>query len=327
MSLIGMIEVIRSDSGSVSLPALSGKIYRVINTHISDEITVQPAGGNSFQLGSGQFCDCFYDEGTWFNENTNYQSLGASEFGDIKWKSEFRPIAAEFPWLCLSVEDQVLDTSHFSAEYIAWKRARKFIYNETGTSPVSSFIGTWSGDTFTLDDNDSNNELLAMLAEEYLFMGSFDNFRLLNDGTNDFKITDLSATSRTITVDTTDNTPAGTSVEIYKHRVYGRTDACQHYSEAGLGVYQAGDGKFSGALRRDKIQGHYHGHKHATEGGQGISGSGNTYLLADNRNSTLNDIVQAPYTDGLNGDPRTGENTEIRSGTKFAYEYVGEYTA
>jgi hypothetical protein len=248
---------------------------------------------------------------------------------DMRFMKIYKPISASFPWFCLSLSDQNWTTSHFSADFIATMRTRKVIYDEMGASPVSSFGGAWAGDTFTLTDNAANVAMITALAREYLYAGSpTTNWRLLHDGTNEFNIIAISVSARTIKVNLDGKTAAGSAIEIYKHRVYGSTTSARHFSEAGLGFYQAGGDKISGLRRLDQMQGHYHS---PLESGftflSGGIGAGSVNWKGSVSGFSNPETTGHPYTDGTNGTPRTGAKTEIEAGTLLAYIYVGTYTA
>lgn len=258
----------------------------------------------------------------------------------LKFERTYTAISASNPWFCLSLPDQNWTTAHFSADFIATMRTRKVIYDEMGASPVSSFGGAWSGDTFTLTNNAANVAMITALAREYLYAGSpTTNWRILHDGTNEFNIIAISVSARTIKVNLDSKTAAGSAIEIYRHRVYGSTTSARHFSEAGLGFYQAGGDKISGLRRLDQMQGFQVG---ATAD---ASGAINLYGRADTRGITSATSSNATYSidrfentlqgagnmlkavsDGTNGTPRTGTKTEIEAGALLAYIYVGTYT-
>jgi hypothetical protein len=249
----------------------------------------------------------------------------------LKFELTYTAISSSNPWFCLSLADQNWTTAHFSADFIAEMRTRKVIYDEMGASPVSSFSGAWSGDTFTLTDNAANVAMITALAREYLYAGSpTTNWRLLHDGTNEFNIIAISVSARTIKVNLDSKTAAGSAIEIYKHRVYNSTTSARHFSEAGLGFYQAGGDKISGLRRLDQMQqitGSFRaGRGHA-------AGAGNDGAFSYSSSTT------GRVQDGFNGEDvwnfdsanspnaRVGTKTEIEAGTLFAYIYVGTYTA
>lgn len=243
---------------------------------------------------------------------------------DMKTMSVFRDVSPEFPWFCLSKPSENLTTANYPLEFINKRRARKYIYDEFGTN-TSAFSGSWSGNVFTLDDNAANNAMLAELAEDWLYHGSpTSNWRIINDGTLDFKMTTMDVTARTITVDLDSETATGTSIEIYTNRVYRNATQARHFSEAGLATYQAGGGKSGRLFRRDQMQGHWHSAIiRAYTGADNLQISGYATL----KNDTGPVYTRDPANDGTNGTPRTGAETIAKSSSDYRYIYVGSYTA
>lgn len=242
------------------------------------------------------------------------------------FRAKHTAISSSFPWFNMSLPDQNWTTDHYSADFIAEMRSRKVIYDELDTA-VSSFTGSWSSGTFTLDNNTANNAMLAELAEEYLFAGSpTTNWRLLNDGTYDYNVTGITVASRQITVSTADHTPSGTSIEIYLHRVYGSTTSARHHSWAGLGLYMIGGNKVSGLRRRDALQQFvWKKSGTGTATGQTLnSDAGGNYPMPWG-NTTGTD--QSSFWAAASGTLRTASKTRIESGTLSLYLYVGSYTA
>lgn len=234
----------------------------------------------------------------------------------------YKAIAADHPWFCMSLPDQILDIANFTAEFIAEMRSQKIVYDRFNTN-VSAFGGTWSGNVFTLTNNAANNAMLTELAEDWLFaLSPTANWRILSDGTNEFNITGISVSARTITVNLDGKTASGTSIIIYLNRVYGSTTSCRHFSWAGLGLYMTGQNKITGLRRRDKFQGHWHRWVAAIAGSSGLA-SGSNYNSVGSSDTSITIAV----TDGADGIPRTGPKTEIESATVLLYLYVGEYTA
>ena len=245
----------------------------------------------------------------------------------IRLEKTYTAISTTNPWFCLSLPDQDWTTAHFSADFIAEMRARKVIYDEMGASPVSSFGGAWSGDTFTLTNNATNIAMITALAREYLYAGSpTTNWRLLHDGTNEFNIIAISVSARTIKVNLDSKTAAGSAIEIYRNRVYGSTTSARHFSEAGLGFYQAGGDKISGLRRMDQMQqitGKFHGGMWGSflgEGAFSVDGEqGNSSYYGRSSTRYIFNSANSPSA-------RTGTKTEIEAGTLLAYLYVGTYT-
>jgi hypothetical protein len=261
---------------------------------------------------------------------TNSTALFAGE--DIRLMKAYKAISAAFPYFCLSLPDQNWTTAHFSTDFIAEMRTRKVIYDEMGASPVSSFGGAWSGDTFTLTNNATNIAMITALAREYLYAGSpTTNWRLLHDGTNEFNIIAISVSARTIQVNLDSKTAAGSAIEIYRHRVYGSTTSARHFSEAGLGFYQAGGDKISGLRRLDQMQ-QITGSWGYTRSINAASDSNGAFTAsAEGTARGTGSIADLCYKITLNSanspSARTGTKTEIEAGTLLAYIYVGTYTA
>jgi hypothetical protein len=241
----------------------------------------------------------------------------------LKILDSYTAISTSHPWLCLSLPDVTLTATNYSASFIAERRSRKIVYDELNTK-VSAFGGTWSSNVFTLTNNAANNAMIAELAEDWLFAGSpATNWRILNDGTNEFNITGISASAITITVNLDSKTAAGTSISIYLYRVYGSTTSCRHFSWAGLGLYMTGQNKITGLRRRDKFQGHLFQFTYSSTG----YGSQNSFALGYQVNGSISTTINAIVTDGTNGTPRPGPKTEMESATALLYLYIGAYTA
>lgn len=239
----------------------------------------------------------------------------------IQYLMSYKAISTTFPWLCLSLADATLDTTHYSQAFIDVMRARKVIYDETNTA-VSAFTGSWSSSNFTLDNNAANLAMIAELYEDWVYAGSpSTGWRILVSGGSEYDITGFTVASRIITVS---GSPSGTSIEIYLNRIKGSTTSCKHFSEAGLASYQAGVGKINGLRRRDKFQGHYHNAEYynATAGGAArLAG-------ITNQNTVTSNVlgIKEPKTDGTNDTPRTGSETQAKSSTDYKYLYVGSYS-
>jgi len=248
----------------------------------------------------------------------------------LMFLNSYIPISATFPWLCLSLSDRTLTTSNYSADFIDEMRSRKVIYDELDTA-VSAFSGSWASNVFTLTDNTANNSMIAELAEDYLFAGSpSTGWRILHDGTNEFNITGISVSARTITVNLDSKTASGTSISIYLNRVYGSTTSCKHFSWAGLGLYMTGQNKITGLRRRDKMQ-QITGDVGLNTNNNGISSptgcfSGSTKLSNGVWNGGFSvERYLINFNSANSPDARTGPKTQMESGTIMAYMFVGPY--
>jgi hypothetical protein len=262
----------------------------------------------------------------------SFQEVGSS----IMYMRKYKDISASFPWLCLSKPTAVLTTTNYTQDFIDSQRSIKWVYEEAGATPVSSFGGAWSTNEFTLTTNATNDAFLAELLEDWVFHGSpTTGWRILFDGTTELDITNIVLSTRKIT---TAANGSGTSIEIYTNRVKGSTTSCKHFTEAGLADYQAGGGKIAGALRRDKSQTHTHGLAgNSTSGGSVVTlGSATAITIASGTNTTNGyyraqpgggkpDYVGVPIEISPNGEPRTGSETQTKSATVFKYLFCGSY--
>jgi hypothetical protein len=249
---------------------------------------------------------------------------------------KYKDISASFPWLCLSKPTAVLTTTNYTQDFIDSQRSIKWVYEEAGATPVSSFGGAWSTNEFTLTDNATNNAFLAELLEDWVFHGSpTSGWRILFDGTTELDITNIVLSTRKIT---TNANGAGASIEIYTNRVKGSTTSCKHFTEAGLADYQAGGGKIAGALRRDKIQ-------RITGQASSSSGTGllsTTAVVEGALKRGSNSYANAPAGTG-SADTRsiaidsadspnartsatTDGETQAKSATVFKYLFCGSFT-
>jgi len=262
----------------------------------------------------------------------SYQEVGSS----IMYMRKYKDISASFPWLCLSKPTVVLTTTNYTQDFIDSQRSIKWVHEEAGASPVSSFGGAWSTNEFTLDNNATNIAFLAELLEDWEFHGKpTSGWRILFDGTTELDITNIVLSTRKIT---TDANGSGTSIEIYTNRVKGSTTSCKHFTEAGLADYQAGGGKIAGALRRDQMQLLTGNARWRDDGVSGIvATSGNlTGVFKDGSSGTVvsgTGVTGKQIAFDSSGSPNartsatTDGETQAKSATVFKYLFVGSYEA
>jgi len=267
-----------------------------------------------------------------------FQEVGSS----IIYMRKYKDISASFPWLCLSKPTAVLTTTNYTQDFIDSQRSIKWVYEEAGATPVSSFGGAWSTNEFTLTDNATNNAFLAELLEDWVFHGSpTSGWRILFDGTTELDVTNIVLSTRKIT---TNANGSGTSIEIYSNRVKGSTTSCKHFTEAGLADYQAGGGKIAGALRRDQMQlitGEIAFRRQSTPSGAILVGESASGALSS-KNDIARDIIGGTgtlgnavsnilvYNSANSPNARTSATTDgetqAKSATVFKYLFCGSYT-
>lgn len=199
------------------------------------------------------------------------------------------------------------------------------------SSYSSTFIGTWSGTTFTLSNTAENMILLDALSEDAYYQGATvstnvitpinnTNWMTLRWGTTDINITSFNPTVATRTITVASGSPSGTTIELYPHRIASSTDARHKQVEDSV-LINNGMQVVNGLRLRDRIQGHMHTSAQLIAGrgagGTGIDGSGSYQVYI------INDYVGSPRTDSINGNPRTGQFTRPRGLGVYFYEYVG----
>jgi len=246
---------------------------------------------------------------------------------------KYKDISASFPWLCLSKPTAVLTTTNYTQDFIDSQRSIKWVYEEAGATPVSSFGGVWSTNEFTLDNNATNIAFLAELLEDWEFHGKpTSGWRVLFDGTTELDITNIVLSTRKIT---TAANGSGASIEIYSNRVKGSTTSCKHFTEAGLADYQAGGGKIAGALRRDKMQRTtgqlspvFSNTAYTTKSGVFSGTTGPTAGAVQGTTGTFQYVINFDSANSPNArtSATTDGETQAKSATVFKYLFCGSYT-
>lgn len=207
---------------------------------------------------------------------------------------------------------------------------------QTTIAGVSSYSGTVAGSVVTFSATTANNAFVAAIANDSLAQrwftsgqsatyaasgGDFANPRCINVAGTDYAIASVNTATPSITVVGTPT--AGTQTVIfYPYRIAGNANAIRLFKTNGFVMAQQGDadGLYAGPLRTmDQAQGHRHSPLSPTVQFIGTSGgitgaAGSTFGAV----STTGD----PTTDGTNGTPRTGKNTNARSMATFFYLWV-----
>lgn len=187
----------------------------------------------------------------------------------------------------------------------------------------STFSGTWSGTTFTLTVNAQNKILIDALSEDAYYQGASlsanvitpinsSNWMTLRWGTTDINITSFNISTPSITI--ASGSPSGTTIEIYPHRTLVSTEA-RHKQVDDSVIINNGMQVVSGLRLRDRMQGHRHEVFGIVGAGTGIA-SGSNF-------GTIWTTSNIPFTDTVNGTPRTGQFTRPRGLGVYLYEYMG----
>ncbi len=245
------------------------------------------------------------------------------------------PPSAARPLLCLTTIHDLETISSTNWPLLVPKvRDEVLVFDEGGSDETSAFPGSASGSVITLTDTPTNQSLLAALLEHLAaFNDDYDSLGVVRFGGADFAITDIDSVPREITVTGTPTAGAGTA-QFYPHRIAGSTTTARIQSWRGrspIGANGAEGGTISGLMRRDQMQGHWHGSSGFAGADQTTPrritvDSGSTsvvYGLQDNASAATPIYI----ADGTNGTPRTGATTHSPDSAVNIYQHGGVYNA
>ena len=160
---------------------------------------------------------------------------------------------------------------------------------------------------------------LAAMAEDNLVHGSYTNWRCGNAAGVDIAITNVNPAAHTVTFASAPT--SGSITLIFYHRRIAGSTAARVFKDSGR-TLMSPDGtlRVAGLRRRFHMQGHLHGAGYFTSGGTN-SGAG-PYIVgtasATGRTANSGEIsISAAITDGPNGTPITGPETEPNSTTVY----------
>lgn len=204
--------------------------------------------------------------------------------------------------------DHVLDVANYPL-LVPKLRAEK-VSAWSGSAYVTDHTVTVSSSTLT-GSGTAWDALLAQLAEDNVIHGSYTNWRCINVAGTDYAITNVNASAHTITVSGTPTSGSQTAI-VYARRIAGSTTTARTYKDSGR-VTMSHDGtlRIAGLRRRHHMQGHYHSLSSIvmTQSIGVNAGSGYNANAATSTNVTIG----SPITDGPDGPPITGPETEPNS--------------
>lgn len=242
------------------------------------------------------------------------------------------------PNLCLDTISTYIDISETNwpllvPELRSWKlHYLEGLTGETDAYTLSNWAISSNVATLTFANNAANNAVLAIISEFYLTTG---NRPVVNVGTSignipagDYLITAIDPVARTITFSCTALNGSGSTastVSFFPHRIVGSTTTARVYGAKAMALMSAGTETHMGSqMRRSYMQGHWH----STYAGIGTSTTNalvRAEIVAANLDYTGVVGARGATTDGTNGTPRTGSETEPRSITAHLYLGGGSY--
>jgi hypothetical protein len=220
-----------------------------------------------------------------------------------------------FPAIKRWEADQTLDSANYPL-YVPKLRAAK-AKSWSGSAYVTDHTVTVAGSVATGSGTAWDN-LLAALAEEVLVHGSYTAWMSLNIAGTDYAITNVNAGAHTVTVSGSPATGSQTAI-VYPSRIAGSSTTARLYKLSGRALMsQDGSLRVAGTRRRHHFQGHKHGLLLNIEN-TGGSGSSARTIAGSVR------ISDDPGTDGVNGTPITGPETEPNNAAAYLYSWAGAY--
>jgi hypothetical protein len=181
----------------------------------------------------------------------------------------------------------------------------------SGSAYVSSFTVTVVGSVATGSGTAWTAMLAALVEDLVVHGGTATNWRTINIAGTDYAIASISTSSLTVTVSGSPTTGSQTAI-FYHRRIAGSTTTARVFKDSGR-VTMSPDGtlRVAGLRRRFHMQGHKH-----TSLSQGIASGGNA-APASPAGTSDSGYVGIPITDGTNGTPITGAETEPNSSTVY----------
>lgn len=215
--------------------------------------------------------------------------------------------------------DVTLDSTHHPLAVTKYRAVKSKTWS--GSAWVTDHTVSVSGSTLTGSGNAWTN-LLAALAEEVAVHGGYTTWMTVNVAGTDFDITNVNSGDGTLTVTGSPATGTQTAI-VYPYRIAGSTTSARLYKIAGR-VLMSPDGtlRVNGLRRRFHMQ----GHGHAVIGGsvlQQMVENNMPLPAATTTKGNFTGSVLNPVTDGVNGTPITGPETEPNSSTMFLYSWLG----
>jgi hypothetical protein len=233
-------------------------------------------------------------------------NIGSYIEGDID-----ETASAKNPIVKLWDSDHILDVANYP-RLVPLYRAEK-VKAWSGSVYVTDHSVTVAGSVITGSGTAWDN-MLAALVEDVAVHGGYTGYRPANIAGVDFEISNISTVAHTITVTGSPATGAQTCI-VYARRIAGSNTTARTYKDSGrVTMSQDGVLRVAGLRRRFHMQGHRH--QVVRFGGAYNLGSGTPYV---NDAGTSGD----PITDGTNGTPITGPETEPNSATVYRTIWAG----
>lgn len=242
------------------------------------------------------------------------------EIGDVFTSVLDREPSATFPALKLWEANQTISETNWPL-LVTDLRAEK-MKSWSGSAYATNHTVTVSSSTLTGSGTAWDNALAA-LAEDQTIEGTYVDWRTVNIAGTDYAITNVNAAAHTVTVSGTPSSGTQTAI-FYLFRIAGSTTTARLFQWSGRALMSPdGTLRIAGTRRRHHFQGHKHNlslYYNTSGGSQYYPGPGGNYTTSP---ATI--PITNPITDGANGTPITGPETEPNSASVYLYLWGGRY--
>lgn len=281
-------------------------------------------GGLVEYIPNGYSQEFIWNGSAWLKTTLSYAEK--AEIGQVVDTMIETAYDAKHPFLKLWDADHDLTTANYPLAIAPLRAQKSPIWG--GSAYVTSIAVTVTGGVITSAAGTRWTNFMAAIAEEQIVHGSYVNFRCVTLNGNDYAITNVNTVTPSLTIGSPPGDGAYT-LEYYPNRIPGSTSSARTFKDTGRVLMSPnGVAYVPGARRRDRMQGHWHevyesgNNTYAAYNASGRSTGTESWIPTATPASTR---VRARelITDGTNGTPRTGANTEPNSTTVYRAMWVG----
>lgn len=233
-----------------------------------------------------------------------------------------KTVSSTFPAVPLWDADHTIDEANYPLLVTDLRAASASVTLTAGTVVTTINVNATAGSILSSVDS-AFTIILNALTEEYAVQGSYS--IPITIGGTDYAISSMSSV---ITIVGTIATGA-TTLTVYPHRIVGSTTTAKVYKDSGRAL-MTHDGlrHIAGFRRRHHMQGHWHEYRYRPDASPSGAVADLFGVVSENAGYTHTNTIGAvagPITDGVNGTPITGPETEPNSTIVYRYLWAQEY--
>jgi len=256
-------------------------------------------------------------------------SRPCGEIFDMAYK---KTISSDFPAVALWESDQTISATNYPVLVPELRSAAAEVKLTAGTIVTSINCNATGGSILSSVDS-AFTIMVNALAEEYAIQAAYS--IAVTIGGTEYTIASVSST---ITISGTIATGA-TTLSVYPHRIVGTSNSAIVFCDSGRATLtHDGNTRLAGLRRRNRMQGFQVGSTADGTGARNLFGvldtrdyRASTSALANNAPPIYDTTSQGAtnkitaVSDGVNGIPRTGPNTEPDSNVVYRYMWAQVY--